>query len=156
MMDWWKNLNQREKLLMSFGGPLLLVVMFYLYMWQPVSVERGQLRLKVPENNATLAWMNHQLAGLKQSPKSTESTDQKQPLLTVIEQAAIKSKIKDAIQRVQPGNDGSVEIWFQEAIADQLFRWIDQLSVNNIAVVSATITRATPGLVSARIKVNRG
>ncbi|MGB5709025.1 MAG: type II secretion system protein GspM, partial [Arenicellales bacterium] len=61
-----------------------------------------------------------------------------------------------AIQRVQPGNDGSVEIWFQEATADQLFSWIDQLANNKIAVLSATITRATPGLVSARIKVNRG
>ncbi len=155
-LNWWNNLNQREKLLIGFGVPLLLVVVFYLYMWQPVSKELSQLRLKVPENTATLAWMNHQLAGLKQSSASKPSQNQNQPLLTVIEQVAIRSRVKDAIQRVQPGNDGSVEIWFQEAVADQLFNWIEQLSGNEVSVLSATITRATPGLVSARIKVNRG
>lgn len=155
-LRWWTSLNHREKLLVGFGVPLLLVVIFYLYMWTPVSKELSQLRLKVPENNATLAWMNHQLASLKQSSVSNQSQNQNQPLLTVIEQAAIKAKVKDAIQRVQPGNDGSVEIWFQEAVADQLFNWIEQLSSSKVSVLSATITRATPGLVSARIKVIRG
>ena len=155
-MSWWKNLNQREKLLISLGIPLLLVVMFYLYMWQPLSKELSQLRLKVPENNATLAWMNHQLASFEKPTDPAQSSGQNQPLLTVIERVAINTKVKDAIQRVQPGNDGSVEIWFQEAVADQLFLWIDQLSGSQVAVVSATITRATPGLVSARVKVNRG
>ena len=155
-MSWWNNLNQRERLLIGLGIPLLLVVMFYLYMWQPLSRELSQLRLRVPENNATLAWMNHQLAGFENSSSSSQSSGQGQPLLTVIERVAINTKVKDAIQRVQPGNDGSVEIWFQEAVADQLFLWIDQLSGSQVAVVSATITRATPGLVSARVKVNRG
>lgn len=155
-LRWWTSLNYREKLLVGIGVPFLLVVMFYLYMWAPLSKELSQLRLRVPENNATLAWMNHQLAGLKQSSVSTQSQNQNQPLLTVIEQAAIKAKVKDAIQRVQPGNDGSVEIWFQEAVADQLFNWIEQLSSSKVSVLSATITRATPGLVSARIKVIRG
>lgn len=155
-MTWWKNLNQRERLLMGLGIPLLLVVIFYLYMWQPLSKDLSQLRIKVPENNATLAWMNYQLKSFKNSSSASRSSGQKQPLLTVIERIAINTKVKDAIQRVQPGNDGSVEIWFQDAVADQLFLWIDQLSGSQVAVVSATITRATPGLVSARVKVNRG
>ena len=155
-MSWWKNLNQRERLLVGLGIPLLLVVMFYLYMWQPLSKDLSQLRIKVPENNATLAWMNYQLKSFKSSSIASQSSTQRQPLLTVIERIAINTKIKDAIQRVQPGNDGSVEIWFQDAVADQLFLWIDQLSGSQVAVVSATITRATPGLVSARVKVNRG
>lgn len=155
-MIWWRNLNQRERMLVGLGVPVLMVIMFYLYLWQPVAEDIDRLRIKVPENNATLAWMNHQLSSIDKSSASQESSTTGQPLLTVIEQVAIRTKVKDAIQRVQPGNDGSVEIWFQEAAADQLFSWIDQLANNKIAVLSATITRATPGLVSARIKVNRG
>jgi len=143
-------------MLVGLGVPVLMVIMFYLYLWQPVAEDIDRLRIKVPENNATLAWMNHQLSSIDKSSASQKSSTTGQPLLTVIEQVAIRTKVKDAIQRVQPGNDGSVEIWFQEAAADQLFSWIDQLANNKIAVLSATITRATPGLVSARIKVNRG
>ncbi len=155
-MIWWRNLNQRERMLVSFGVPVLLVIMFYLYLWQPVAEDIDRLRRKVPENNATLAWMNHQLSSFNKLSATQKSSSTSQPLLTVIEQVAIRTNVKDAIQRVQPGNDGSVEIWFQEATADKLFSWVDQLANNRIAVLSATITRATPGLVSARIKVNRG
>ncbi|MGB5707934.1 MAG: type II secretion system protein GspM, partial [Arenicellales bacterium] len=66
-MIWWRNLNQRERMLVSLGVPVLMVIMFYLYLWQPVAEDIDRLRIKVPENNATLAWMHHQLSSFDES-----------------------------------------------------------------------------------------
>ncbi len=154
-MTWWRNLSIREKLLLGLILPLVAAVLFYLYLWQPTYTEVKRLRLSVPEKNATLAWMRHRLANSRTGSESSVAEESRGPILTVIEQVAIAAGVKPAIQRVQPGNDGSVEVWYQEVVADQLFRWIDQLAEAGIAVQTATITRLTPGLVSARVKVSR-
>ena len=154
-MTYWNNLSSRERLLIGIGLPLVLLIIFYLYFWQPYRDELQRLRRMVPEKAATLAWMQHRLAQQPVSDAVTSGSNAKGPLLTEIEKLAISTKVQEAIQRVQPGVDGEVEIWFQDVVADQLFRWIDQLSSSFISVESATITRSSPGLVSARVKLNR-
>lgn len=154
-MGWWRNLSSRERLLVGLILPLVAAVLFYLYLWQPTYSEVKRLRLSVPEKNATLAWMRHRLSSAGSGVQTATSGQSDGPILTVLEQLAISAGVKPAIQRVQPGNDGSVEVWYQEVVADQLFRWIDQLASAGISVQTATITRLTPGLVSARVKVQR-
>ncbi len=149
-----QNLNARERLLILLGIPVVLVVMFYLYFWEPLHLERSRLRTELPEREATLAWVQHKLADGRPIEVAAAGDDT-QPLLTVIEKQAIAARIQKAIQRVQPGSNGSVEIWFQEVVADQLFSWIDQLSTQGVYIESATISRGTPGVVAARIKVAR-
>ncbi len=151
----WQNFNIREKILVGLLLPLILMLVFYLYLWQPTKLELGKLRLAVPQDNATLAWMKFRLNDGVVNSDGEDQAGQNKPLLTVIEKVAIDTGIKNSIQRVQPGESGVVEIWFQEVVADQLFAWIDQLAVNGISVDSAAITRAIPGRVSARIKVIR-
>ena len=154
-MDRWHRLSARERILVGAVFPVVFAILFYLYLWQPVASDLGRLRLSVPEKNATLAWMRNRLNDAGAAAETAPAAGRDGPLLTVIEQVAITSGVKAAIQRVQPGSDGSVEIWFQEVVADQLLRWVDSLSESGIAVDTATITRASPGLVSARIKLSR-
>jgi type II secretory pathway component PulM len=151
----WQNLSSRERLLVGVVLPLVSLVLAYLYLWQPLRDDVSRMRLSVPEKTASLAWMRYRLANTDVADVASGRVANDGPLLTVIERVAIDAGIKNAIQRVQPGNDGSVELWFQEVVADQLFRWIDQLSGSGIAVYTATVTRASPGLVSARIKLRR-
>lgn len=154
-MDAWNNLSNREKSLVGIGLPLVLLIIFYLYFWQPTRDELNRLRHLVPEKTATLAWMQHQLNQPQNNQATSNVQNKDAPLLTIIENVAIETAIHGAIQRVQPGSSGEVEIWYQEVVADQLFLWIDKLALNAVSVESATVTRATPGLVSARVKVNR-
>ncbi|MBX2869255.1 MAG: type II secretion system protein M [Acidiferrobacterales bacterium] len=149
-----QNLNSRERLLILVGIPLVLLVTFYLYLWEPLYQDRSRLRVDLPEKEATLAWMRHKLSDRNLVAAGSPQVDTR-PLLTVIEKLAISARIQNSIQRVQPGNNGTVEIWFQEVVADRLFQWIDQLSLRGIFIESATITRGSPGLVAARIKLGR-
>ncbi len=152
-MRYFQNLNSRERLLVLVGIPMVLLVMFYLYLWEPLYQDRARLRVDLPEKEATLAWMQHRISD--RNPVAASAGRDTRPILTVIEKLAISARIQNAIQRVQPGTNGTVEIWFQEVVADQLFQWIDQLSLRGIFIESATITRGSPGLVAARIKVGR-
>ena len=155
MSNWWQGLNPRERGLIGIGLPVLLGLMFYFYLWQPVYDQRNALRNAVPEKRALLAWMEFRLADVTPEIASTSASEQDQPLLTIIERVAISAKIADAIQRVQPSSGGAVEIWYQEAVADNLLRWLDQLAELGIAVESATIAQASEGKVSARVKLAR-
>ena len=154
-MTAWQNFSSREKMLVGLVLPLVLGAMFYLYLWQPTQIELIRLRTQVPEKNATLAWMKFRLSNSAGGIAAANQTSQNTPLLTIIEKIAIDNKIKNSIQRVQPGKEESVEFWFQEVEADRLFGWVEQLAASGISVQSATITRAAPGQVSARIKVAR-
>ena len=154
-MDKWNSLRKRERIVVGVAFPLVVVILFYFYYWLPVVSDLGKVRLGVPDKIAKLARLRIRLAIAGSANETAAESDRDAPLLTVIEQLAITSGVKAAIQRVQPGSDGSVEIWFQEVVADQLLRWVDQLSGGGIAVDTATITRASPGMVSARIKLRR-
>ena len=152
-MSFWQRLNKRERFLVGVCLPIVAVVIFYLYFWQPTEEELVRLRLTVPEKVATLAWMEHRLQNANPTKKTQSSSNE--PLLTTVEKVAIVVNVKNAIQRVQPGKNNSIEIWFNEAVADHIFAFVDRLAQDKITVASATISRSTPGLVTARIKLER-
>ena len=156
-MNWWQRLNQRERFLLGVAIPVVIVVILYTNLFQPTYDKVRSLRLSVPEDNATLAWMKFQL---QESPSVAVSGQDNavvndKPLLTEVETVAKQARIAASIQRVQPDRSNNVEIWFQEVVADRLLDGIDKLAKRNIAIASATITRGKPGMVSARIKLTR-
>ena len=154
-MKFWQSLNARERLIIKLGIPAVLATAFYYYYWQPGVEKLEFLRADVPQKRATLAWMEHQIEAaapyLSRPANPTAGT----PLLTVIEQVAIKARVHRAIQRVQPGDDGTVKMWFQDADGDYLVYFIDMLTKGGISVEAANITRSGLGLVSARITLSR-
>ena len=133
----------------------MLGLLFYLYYWEPNLQKLHDLRQAVPEKKATLAWMEHQIEQARPYLNQDEKESDNRPILTLIERAAIKSEVKPALKRVQPGNQGEVKLWFEDAVADQWFSMIDFLTQYGITVDQANITRSTPGLVTARLTVSR-
>ena len=154
-MKYWQNLNPREKLIIKLGFPLLFILVFYYYYWQPNLEKLAFLRTDVPQKRATLAWIQHQLEQAKPYLAQPLSRNTSMPLLTVIERAAIQTGVKKSIQRVQPGDEGEVRIWFQDVVADKWFALIDVLAKQGIGVESTNITRSTEGLVTVRVTLIR-
>ena len=154
-MKIWKSLSSRERLIVKLGFPCLFALLFYYYYWQPNLEKLNYLRTDVPQQKATLAWMQHQIEEAEPHLAQPANQSASLPLLTVIERAAIQTRVNNAIQRVQPGGDGSVKIWFQDIAADSWFQLIDLLAKSGIGVEATNITRSTAGLITIRVTLVR-
>ncbi|MEM7195374.1 MAG: type II secretion system protein M [Pseudomonadota bacterium] len=154
-VKFWQTLSAREKWIIKLGFPLVLALVFYFYYWEPNLRKLENLRLAVPQQRATLAWMEHEIN--QAGPYLTKPAKEKdsRPILTLIERSATKSGIKNALERVQPGTNGEVKLWFQDANADQWFKMVDFFTSYGISIEAATITRADPGFVTARLTVKQ-
>ena len=154
-MKFWAGLSARERAIVGFGMPIVLILTVYLYYWEPAIQRLQQLRVQVPQKNAELAWIRHELKQAEGWLGGAGQAGGGQAILTIIEGRAIASGVKASIQRVQPNSAQEVQIWFREAPADAWLEFVNLLGADGIAVQSATLTRAKPGRINARVTFSR-
>ena len=153
-MKFWTDLSSRERFIIGYSIPVLVLVVGYLYFWQPMADKLVRLRVEVPQNTAELAWAEHELEKAGEWLTSVDSRGNQKPLLTVIESRAIEAGVKNEIQRAQP-DERQVKLWFQDVVADHWLGFINRLSLDGITVESATLTRAKDGKINVRVTFAR-
>jgi len=141
---WWNGLSARERLVLGGGGLAAAAIVLYTFAWVPWQAELRRLRAQVPENRATLAWMQDQLGRLGPAAGRIPAagSDRSLPLLTVVEQSSREAGIRDAVRQIQPGEKGEVNVWLQDAAFDTWVRWVDALRGRDIELTAASVTRA--------------
>lgn len=60
LQAWWRQLAQRERLLIGWGGTGLLLALAYAYVWLPLDVERHKLRAALPTLRSAASQMRAQ------------------------------------------------------------------------------------------------
>jgi len=76
-------------------------------------------------------------------------------LLTIIEQTAAQSNLRNVIKRIQPDEDDSVKVWLTDAYFDPWVQWVETLKQQGIEVVAATVNRGKEETVSVRVTFQR-
>jgi type II secretory pathway component PulM len=154
-MGMTSNLSSREKTVLVYAIPLAILIAGYAYLWQPVRENLDRLKQSVPLKTMELAWMKYELDQAEPWLSGASEDGSNSPILTIIDRRANASGVKSAIQRVQPGDSGQVKLWFEDVPADNWLKFVNTLSIDGIAVHTATMTRRSDGLVNARITVAR-
>jgi general secretion pathway protein M len=153
----FRNLSQRERAILVFGGIASAFILIYSLVWEPWQDELARLRTQVPVNQETLDWMQKQTRDI--GPLIQKANQQKQssnaPLLTVIEKSARQSKINPYIRRMAPGEGEQVKIWMTEADFDKWLIWLEALRKQGVEVESATVNRAKDDKVTIRMTLQR-
>ena len=57
MKSWWAGLAPRERLILLAGSVFLLVMAFWLVIWEPLIAGRAELRQEVRTLSAERLWM---------------------------------------------------------------------------------------------------
>ncbi|QEP44822.1 type II secretion system protein M [Ectothiorhodospiraceae bacterium BW-2] len=158
MRDYWNSLQSREQWLIMLGGGVLLMLLLYLVLWEPVVKESQQLEQSVINLERDLAWMAQAAEVVQQlQQRATEQGGAgSQPLLTIVDRTLKQFQLGDNIERVQP--EGSrVQIRLKEAAFDQVLSWIDQLDKrHNLTIDSLVVERSDAlGRVNTRLVVGR-
>lgn len=147
----------RERKLLLGGGAILLVLVLYLGIWEPM-LRAHQQRSDALESARALAVRIETAAALVQS-QGPNTVNRQISILSAVDQSSHGPTLGKEPSRVQPDGSGekSVKVWFEDVSFDNLLRWLGELQTQYaITVGSAEIERGSaPGAVSVSLTLTR-
>lgn len=157
MIEWWENLQRKEKAAGIAGGLTVVLLVLYLLL-QPLLSNRARLKTEIANRRAELTWMRDAAREIGQSGAAARSGAAALPPLQFIDQAARENRLSEQLKRVEPGAGGEIKVWLINATYVDLVRWLRQLSSSGrLAITNLNVEKGTsPGLVSSQLTLNSG
>lgn len=156
MKEWFNNLEQREKQMVSVGAVALLVLMIYVLAWDPFVKRYASLEASARENEQLVAWLQEraqEVGELRAAMPSHGLTNQGQSILGNVDKTAKAMGLSESIKRVQPEGTTKARVSLEDASFDKVVRWLENLQrQQGINVESGAIEKQEePGLVNVRL-----
>ncbi|NOR51282.1 MAG: hypothetical protein GQ470_01560 [Gammaproteobacteria bacterium] len=155
-MDSWNNLQPREQSTVIAATIVMVLLMGYLFLFEPYLERRDRLELNVVNQQEDLLWMRQAAEQIKQSKKSgAQKGSRGLSLLSFVDQSTKRHKLDKEIKRIQP--EGSkVRVSFEEISFRKVVGWLSDLEKSGYSVNGAVIERTKePGMVNARIVIEQ-
>ena len=155
MKDWFANLEPRERLMISSGGLVLLVLLLYLIIWEPVAGNYQALQDGVAEQKKTLLWMKQAAAELQVLRRRGSGAARGlggRSLLAVVDQSARSGGLGPSIKRIEPEGSKGVKVWLEGVAFDPMILWLGKITrTYQIETSLITIEPQGGGRVNARL-----
>jgi general secretion pathway protein M len=147
----------REQRILLAGGIALAVTLFYLLVWEPISLARAEAARELADARDVAQRIEDVAAMLPpQGAAQARSGASNRSLLARVDQLVRSSALDKRPERMTPDGDDAVRIWFEETPFEGLLRWLADLEQRkDMRLESADIERDGEGTVSARLQVER-
>jgi general secretion pathway protein M len=145
MKAWFAGLEANERRLLIIAAPLVLLMLLYVGIWEPLNSRVATLRASTAEQESLLAWMRGAAQEVKQlrgrgdqrvKPASGQS------LLSLVDRTAKSGQLGPALKRVQPEGDQKVRVWLESASFDDVVRWLTLLETQHGVRVESSVFQA--------------
>ena len=158
-MSWWNARNAREKLLIGLGGIVLLALMYYSLILEPLRNGITQKQQRV-ENELQLAGWLLAVAPEVQSMQRVPGKNAVQgggSLLSVVDKTSKAAGLGKSVTRLQPEGDDEVRAWLESAPFNETLRWLRTLeSSYGVEITELSFNRNNEaGLIKARLIFKR-
>ncbi len=155
MKAWFAGLQPRERLLVSAGAAVLVLLLLYLMIWEPIANSYRNLQEDVAQQTQTLAWMQQaaaQIKGLQGTDAGGARGLGGRSLLSVVDQSARTGGLGDSIKRIEPDGSKGVKMWLEGVAFDPMILWLGGLTRSyRIETSLITIEPQGGGRVNARL-----
>lgn len=160
---WYRSLSQRDRKLVWMAGTLLVLLVIYLAVVQPLASSYDGLHSRVVSNRKVLQWIDHNGPVLRRleartpggsGPKTSPTSGS---LFTVVSESVQNSPIASSVRQLRRAGAGRVTISLSRVPFDALIRWLGHLSYRHgVVVTRASLTRGSaPGTVNASLRLKR-
>lgn len=125
MIQYWTNLNERERLLGSLGALILIIYLFYRLIYAPLSGAVHNKSLELLEKQSTLSWMKEVQQQIKKEIPLQRISNAK--LLSLIDNQLREGDLKQFAYQLQQTNTGEIQLSFEKVPFNSLLNWLWKL-----------------------------
>jgi len=155
MKDWFYGLEARERIMVSVGGALLVLLLLYSVIWEPIASKYTDLKENVEAQRQTLAWMQQtavKINALQRSGAGAARGLGGRSLLAVVDQSVRSGGLGGTIKRIEPDGTKGVKLWLEGVAFDPMILWLGSLSKTyQIEPSIITLEPVGGGRVNARL-----
>lgn len=157
ILSLWRTLEPRERLVITAGSIIALVMLFYTFLWMPVQRDLTRLRVAVPKTQTQLTRMQVQTRQVTRLRSAATTNTPSGNLLSTLERSALDRGLRRNITRMEPEGSAGVRLALDGVDFNTLLRWLADLQQRSgVRVDSATINaQSDPGVVNARLLLRR-
>ena len=159
-MGWWVRLSAREKRAVFAATVLILLVVYYLGFWSPLSRDRVLQQKVVAQLEADYRHMVQAGAELRRlRAMSGGSTALAQAvrgvsLLAQVDSSLQRGGLAGALQEIKPDGEKNVRVSLRKSPFERVVLWLDYLRSNGIEVARASFNADDePGYVQVNVQL---
>ena len=145
----FSGLSDRDKVVLSFGGVVVLIYLFFLLIYSPLRHAVDFKLKQLTEKKETLIWMREQ-SKVKHAVKHIEGN-----LLSVFSSQLKKASFSQFPYQLQQSGENRIQLSFAEVPYVDFLNWLQSIGeqfVMTVTELSATRSKI-PGVVKLRIVV---
>ncbi|HSH13303.1 MAG TPA: type II secretion system protein GspM [Desulfurivibrionaceae bacterium] len=157
MPYWWENLQRKEKAAAAASALAIALLVVYLLL-QPFFSSRARLQKEVSNRRLELAWMRDAAREIGELGYAGQGQSAATPPLQLIDQLARENRLSDQLKRLEPGSEGEIKVWLNNAVYVDMIRWLRQLTATGrFSIANLNVQKgSTPGVISAQLTLNSG
>lgn len=125
MKQYWQNLEVRERIVIIAGAIVALALLFFVYVWQPLTSSVQQLSATHQQQIATLKAVEHyqgQLQALQRAGFTNKPL--RGSLLSMLKQSLKEKGLANYLAAPLQQNKQSIAMQFKQVPFDQLMQWM--------------------------------
>lgn len=155
LKNWWENLLDRERKILSVSGGALAILLIYALIWSPLSGAVLDKEKEVSSQQQVLQYLRHVAETVQQIKSSgvnlqaTVSGD----LLTAAEQTLSQQDLSSYLKQVQQQKQNQLSLTFEKVPFDELMQWLQTFSVTHAARITQLSATRLPVMGEANVKI---
>jgi len=155
----YNSLNSRERLMVSGGAIILLIMAIYFLAWEPLLEKQVALKASIKSQQAAYMKMEKSAAEVKQLQGTGRVKNINASAMQSIINRTAKSALPGAIiKRVEQTRQQAVQVWIDQVAFDDMVKWLGGLQQTKGVRIIALVTERTPqvGRVNIRLTLKAG
>lgn len=158
MIEYWRRLQTRERRMIGLAAIVMLFVLGWILVWEPLRDARGELTDQLAAQRALVDWLDRVAPEVRRlrGEDANERTLSGQSTLAVIDQGARAAGLAGALKRIEPGTGDEVRVVFEQASFPDLMRWLTAtVAQRPLAVTRLTADRVGSGRIDCVVVLRR-
>ncbi|KTD21915.1 type II secretion system protein GspM [Legionella londiniensis] len=154
MMEYWRNLNDRERLALMLGGFFCLFYLIYLLIYSPLVTVIKNRSQALTEKKETLIWMRR--IKLQYQPNQAGKKISNAQFLALLSRKLADSPVQDYSYQLQQTGAGDVQAAFDEVPFNPFLQWLFALNQEYaLSIKELNVERTgSPGIVKLLLVVS--
>ena len=159
MLNWFYNLEQRERSVVMLGLTVLMLILLYIVLLEPLYKKERQAHLNYDSSIKLLEFIktkSAQVTELRQKLSAQKKRPADKQLVFLVERSLQQSKIDNSLKSITPLKAGALQLRFDTVDFDKFIKWLVNFhNVYTINVDKLSIAKtADEGLVRVSVLIN--